>query len=318
MTEGRAVAGPPELSVVIVTFGSREGLVACLESLARQSLPAAEGGAGGAIEIVVPCDSRTPRVAELRSRFPDVHFPEIEGERTYAELRTRGILDSTGRLVAITEAQCVPADGWCAEVVRAHAEDHSVIGGTVEKHSGSRLGWATYLSDYSRYMNPVDAGPAEYLTDCNVSYKRAVLDEVAELWQPEFHETTVHWKLAEMGHSLWLQPSIVVYHERSWTLGEVLEDRFQFGRLFASTRVEAVSGAKRWLYAATSCLLPPLVTLRAALNVRRKGRHFGQLVLSLPALALTTSVWAFGEFVGYVTGRAGGFLAAEEGGDPGS
>jgi hypothetical protein len=184
-----------------------------------------------------------------------------------------------------------------------------VIGGAVEKRSGTALSWAMYLNDYGRYMKPVNEGLADYLTDCNVSYKRWALDVTAPLWAKEFHETTIHWKLLELDQKLWLSAAIVVEHQRLLNLKEAVRDRYAFGRLFAATRVAAVSPLKRGAYAATVWLLPPVLCWRALTNVVRKRRHIGQYLRAFPWLVITTTVWAFGEMVGYVTGRAGESLS---------
>ena len=290
----------PSISVVVVTFGGSACLPQCLDALVEQ-----QGVDAGCYDVIVPCDQMIPDVAALEHRYPRFRFLRASGRKTYAELRTIGIREVATPLVAITEAQCMPAPQWVAAIVAAHAAGpHVVIGGVVDKSSGSALSWAMYLSDYNRYMPPVPAGPASYLTDCNVSYKRAVLDSVADLWRDEFHETTVHWKLQSLGQSLWLDPAIVVRHGRVLGIGEAIHDRYAFARLFASTRVAATSPAKRWVYAASSCLLPAVFTLRALRSVLSKRRNVAQFVRALPALLLITTVWAFGEFCGYVTGTA--------------
>lgn len=287
----------PTISVVVVIFGGRSCLPQCLDALTRQR-------GVEEYEVIVPCDDRIGDVDVLARQYPQFQFPRIDGTRTYAELRTIGIKHGRAPLVAITEAQCTPCDDWLARIVAAHSSKHAVIGGTVDKVSGSALSWAMYLSDYNRYMPPVPAGPASYLTDCNVSYKRDVIDAIEAIWAEEFHETSVHWTLQEQGKSLWLDPQVLVNHGRVLGIGEALADRYAFARLFASTRVAATSPAKRWIYAATSCLLPAVFTLRAFKSVITKKRNVGQFVRALPALLVITTVWGFGEFCGYVTGKA--------------
>jgi hypothetical protein len=296
----------PPISVVVVSFGGRACLPHCLDALARQE--DVEG-----YEVLIPCDDRIPDVDALERQYPRFRFVRLAGIHTYAELRTIGIRHGTAPLVAITEAQCTPNSDWLARIVRAHrSSDAAVIGGAVDKHQGSALSWAMYLSDYNRYMPPLAAGPATYLTDCNVSYKRPVLDAIPDVWTEEFHETSVHWTLQSQGKSLRLEPDVVVNHGRVLGIGEALADRYAFARLFASTRVAATSATKRWIYAATSCLLPAVFTLRAFRSVIAKKRNVGQFFRALPALLLITTVWGFGEFCGYVTGRAAKSLTPQD------
>lgn len=297
------MASELQLSVVVVVFGGRESLTKCLDSLTRQE--AVEG-----VEIVVPCDDRVSDVGSLRGKYPGARFEVVEGRRSFAELRAIGVKISQAPIVAITEAQCVPAGDWCGQVLNDHREPHAAIGGVVDKESGGVVSWAMYLCDYSRYMPPVAEGAVDHLTDCNVTYKRSWLEKITGAWPVEFHEPTVHWALQGKGQSLWLSPRIVVRHGRGWTLGEAIADRFAFGRLFAATRVAAVSPGKRAVYALTAFLVPPLIVWRAGRNVMRKGRHKGRLLAALPAMMLVATVWGLGEWVGYVTGHAGRSAAA--------
>jgi glycosyltransferase involved in cell wall biosynthesis len=288
----------PRLSVIVVILAGREYLVRCLDALAEQTLTPAE--------IIVPHDDQLENVAELRARFPSVRFEHRPGNRTYAQLRAAGFHEAVGEIVALTEDHCSPDPDWCATIVELHDSDFAAVGGSVDKSGhDTALNWATYLSDFGRYMNPVKDGPAGYLTDCNVSYKRASLNATAALWQDEFHETTVNWALQEAGKQLLLSPRVIVRQQRSLTLGYALRERFEFGRLFASTRVAAAGPQARLTYTAASALLPAVLIGRVLKNVLQKRRAIGQCARAFPALLLINIVWSAGEFVGYITGKAG-------------
>jgi len=298
-SETETTAPAPDLSVVVVILGGPAYVPRCIDSLLQQD-------GEQVIEIIVPHDDRISGVDELRRRYPDVQFLHLAGERTYAELRAFAVRAARAKVVAITEDHCAPAHDWCSQIWNAHQERYAAVGGAVDKKRPDRLlNWAIYLCDFSRYANPVNEGPSEYLTDCNVSYKRAALESIAEIWREEFHETSVNWTLRDRGESLWLTPNILVHQQRSLGLGPALRERYSFGRLFASTRVAAVSFPKRIAYALASGLLPAILIARVARNVIGKRRYMGEFVGAFPAVVLMASVWALGEFVGYLTGRAG-------------
>ncbi|MBI4590751.1 MAG: glycosyltransferase [Candidatus Rokubacteria bacterium] len=295
-------SGETELTVVVVMLAGREPLIHCLNALSRQA-------GAPAMEIIVPYDARLADAGSLAARFPSADFIALEGRRTYAELRALGVRRARGALVALTEDHCTPDPDWCARIVEAHRAPHAAIGGAVEKGPDTTVSWAVYLYDFSRYMTPLREGPARYLTDCNVSYKRAALGSIAEVWREEFHETAVNWALEARGETLWLSPRIIVRQQRTLRLVAAVRDRYAFGRLFASTRVAGATACRRAFYAGFSFLLPPLLVGRIAANVFRKRRHAGQLLRAAPALLLLTTAWAWGELVGYTTGRPGSSLA---------
>lgn len=296
----------PAMSIVIVVLGGGGYLRRCLWAIARQI-------GAPKLEIIVPCDEGLEDAAALKGEFPNVQFVGAPGRRSYAELRSAGFHRARAPIVALTEDHCSPVPDWCRSILRAHVGPASAVGGPVDKiGSDSTLNWAVYLNDFSRYMSPVKPGPSQYLTDCNVSYKRAALAEVADLWRDEFHETTINWALAKRGHLLLLAPDVIVDQQRALRLGPALRERFAFGRLFASTRVAATTAPQRIAYASLSLALFVLLPGRVAANVLRKRRHFVQLARALPALVLLTAVWTIGELVGYLTGNAGNVVRQEQ------
>lgn len=294
---GAGAAAVPQLSVVVVVLGGGAHLVRCLESLGQQA-------GAPAMEIVVPHDDRQADVAAFGERFPQVNFLHLSGRRTYAQLRAAGVRASCGKVVAVTEDQCIPPPAWCANVLAAHSAAHAAIGGPVEKHEpDTPLNWAIYLRELGGYMPPMAEGPSRSLTDCNVTYKRAALDAIVDLWQQSFHEPQVHAALQERGETLWLSPALLTFQQRTLELGPALAERYEFGRLYGSMRAATTPTAKRLLLIVASPLLPVLLLGRAVLTVLRKRRHGMACVRALPYLALFATVWAWGEFLGYLTRR---------------
>jgi hypothetical protein len=290
------------LSVIVITVESAERLRICLEALRHQTAPP--------MEVLVPWDSVHGPSTKLESEFPEVQFLRISGGRhTFAQLRARGIAESRGRIVAITEDHFTPVPRWCQEILLAHEASHAAIGGAVEKSTpDTALNWAFYLADYLRYLDPSE-GPSVHLTDGNVTYKRSALDNIRSSWTEEFHENVVHSALKTRGESLWLSPRIVVRQKRNISLTGAIRDRYAFGRLFGSTRVEGAPASLRLKLSLTSLVLPPLLLARIASHIVRTRRYSGAFLRSFPVLLLISSVWAWGEFIGYVTARPEGTLA---------
>jgi hypothetical protein len=167
------------------------------------------------------------------------------------------------------------------------------------------LNWAVYYCDFGRYQNPVPEGPAEFLSDSNVSYKREALESVKDLWAHAFHETSVHWELRRRGEKLRLEPRMVVYQTRqTLRLLPALHERYVWGRSFAGTRAAEIPLIRRMIFASLAFLLPAVLSGRVVLQAWRRRRHLDRLMLSMPFVVLLETLWSLGEFVGYVTGRA--------------
>lgn len=290
------MSATPQLTVVVIVLEGPARLRSCLDGLRKQT-PAPS------MEIIVPWDGTHGDCRQLETEFPEAAFPRYDGRRTYAQLRALGVAMATAPVVAITEDHCIGDPGWANAILEAHRSPHAAIGGAVEKRApDTALNWSFYLADYVRYSDPPE-GPSHHLTDCNVTYKKAAIEPIRDLWREEFHENTVHDALRRGGQSLWLSPRIAVWQKRHLEFGPAIWDRYAFGRLFGSTRVQGAGAGARLKFIVSSAVLPLLLMARVAGHVVRNKRYAGPFLRALPMLALVNTVWAFGEFTGYLTGR---------------
>ncbi|MEQ1857763.1 MAG: hypothetical protein ABL963_15015, partial [Longimicrobiales bacterium] len=283
----------------------------CLEALGGQQ-------AAPALDVIVPWDDSIPEVGALQKDFPRVRFlamGPIRTERTLAspggqhELfdrrRSAGLKVTSGEIVCILEDRGIPDLDWAATVARLHAAlPYAVIGGAVECGIDAPLNWAVYFCDYGRYQLPLVAGPREYVTDVNISYKRAALERVRSLWEARYHETTVHWELVRQGETLWLTPDLVVrQRRRGLSVKSILRERIEWARLFAYTRVREASTLARVAYTLLAPLLPVVLFVRHARMQAEKRVHFMRFAAVSPFVALFLAAWSLGESIGYLSGR---------------
>ncbi len=285
--------------MIIVALDGGQNLRRCIQALQAQASPPA-------MEIIVALESRLHE-AQMAEQFPQVEFVwPSPGRHTFAELRAAGVRMSSGKIVAITEDQCIPPSEWCANIVAAHrARPNTAIGGPVDKQGrDSALNWAIYLRELGvGYMPPVHDGHSPQLTDCNVTYKRAALDQFAEVWRNSFHEPKVHGTLEERGDPLWLSPALLTFQQRSFQLRPALRERYEFGRLYGAMRVANAPLSRRLVMAGGALLLPFLLVARVFLAAFRKQRHRAQCFRSVFFLLLFAAVWSWGELLGYLTAQ---------------
>jgi hypothetical protein len=182
-----------------------------------------------------------------------------------------------------------------------------VVGGAIEKLRPDKpVAWAAYLLDYGRYMLPLSSGPAEYLSDCNVSYKRSVLEEIITHWRDSFHETRVHDAIRERNgaDAIVLDPAIVVMQSRRPELGDFLSDRVAHGKLFARLRAAKYNRRARIVYSLGALALAPVFVWRALRRAwRRSDMRMGAL-RALPLMILAALAWSLGESIGALTPEA--------------
>ena len=299
----------PLLSVVVTLVDGGDVMRRFLDAVTNQDDPPP-------MEIILPYDESVAHVTDMRSDYPDVQFLPI-GEivpgrpiktaagqhELYDRRRAKGLAAATGDLVAILEDRGAPRADWARSVVRLHEQPYGVVGGAIECAPGDLLNWAFYVCDFGRYGLPFESSPATWVSDVNVTYKRAVIDETRELWRDRFREPVVHWALIEKGEVLYLSSEPVVEHKRpSTTLGVLLPERFHWGRLFGHIRAVHMGPLKRAVYSLAGLVIPPLLLVRHGVTQLRKG-NFGRYLLAAPYAAVLLVFWTAGEVWGTITGR---------------
>ena len=107
-------------------------------------------------------------------------------------------------MIVLTEDHAHAASAWCramASALRQHPQA-AAVGGAVECDSNQALAWAVWFCDFGRYQNPLPDGPAAYVSDSNVAYRRDALDRVSAAWQDDYHEAAVHAAMLDAGFEL--------------------------------------------------------------------------------------------------------------------
>jgi hypothetical protein len=267
-------------------------------------------------EIIVPYIEELHDVSSLLERFPKVRFIPAFGSETvaktlrssrqhylYDRLRSIGLTNSRGQIVAMTEDHAIPETDWCEHILRSHREltEYAVIGGAIENAVDRPLNWAWYYCDFGRYGRPFVTGERDFVSDVNVSYKRDALFAVKDIWERSYHETTTHWALLRGGQKLYLDDRIVTFQDRPvMPIKEAFFERVGWGQAFAETRAAETNRVGRCSYALGSIFLPFLLTARVLRNMRRQNRSLVQMAKAAPAVIGLTFGWAIGELCGYL------------------
>jgi hypothetical protein len=304
------VTGPVSVVVALIS-GKRADLERCLSALqAQEDVPP--------LEVLVPYDEPCRDVLDLAARFPAARFIPLEGVDTsharagasrehHDLLRTLGLRRATGEFVVLTEDHAFADKRWCASLLETLGAqpDAACAGGAVEWGGKTLLSYAVYLCDFGRYQNPLPEGPAAFVSDSNVCYRRRVLDELADSWRDQYREAGLHGAIAARGEQLWLTPRSVVWQGRTGlTWGEALRERYVWGRSFAASRVPGAGIGRRAVYAGFTAALPFLLTWRLIAGASRRGRFDGRTLRAIPLLFALSAVWSIGEGIGYLTGTA--------------
>ena len=289
----------PKVSVVVASHNARASIEECLTSLETQQPK-------GGVEIVV-VDNSTDGTAEvIRQCFPAVKLVVRPPSALIPELWEAGIRRSSGDIVAITTAHCVPGKDWLIQMLKAHEAAVPAIGGAIENYeSAGVVDWAIYFCRYSQYMLPFRESLVPEIPGDNASYKRVYIDRCHHVRHNGFWEPAVHTELKKAGLQLLLVPSIVISHKKSFSLKGFLKQRFQHGMQFGRERASRFPGPKRALYVLLSPAIPVAFLVRISQQVLSKRKHRKEFLISLPILLLFLLAWTWGELIGYLRGPRG-------------
>ena len=117
------------ISVVIPAYNEEANIVACLESLNRQTIPRRE------YELIVVDGNSKDRTRELAVPLADLVF--IQTSAKVGGARNDGIQRARGEIVATTDADCVVPPDWLERILADFDRYHPVqLYGTVYPREG--------------------------------------------------------------------------------------------------------------------------------------------------------------------------------------
>jgi glycosyltransferase involved in cell wall biosynthesis len=130
VTTGGVEADDVPATVIVPTRDRPQALARCLAALRQQ--------VGIALEVVVVDDgSRDPRAVERAlEALPDARLVRRDGGGP-AAARNAGVQAARGRVVLMTDDDCVPAPGWAAALTAA-VEQRSALAGGRTKFDATR------------------------------------------------------------------------------------------------------------------------------------------------------------------------------------
>ncbi len=266
----------------------------CLTSIARQLNH-------HTVEVFAVTDN----AAEARlisEKFANVTLIESETRQPVQPLWGLALPRARGRVIAITDACCIPDARWIEAILRAHEDDKIAIGGAIEMAPGSSpVDWAVYFARYFvRHMPltfPFDAGPTLEVPCENGTYKHPALAEnMNSIAATGFWEVEVNANLRGQGHTLWCDPRIVVQYTNKFSLRGFARHRWVHGRIFGRMRAAKCTPMQRAFYILTAPAIPIVLLSRVVRNVMRKRRFLGAFALSLPLVIGFLICWSVGEF----------------------
>jgi hypothetical protein len=289
---------PIDISVVVASFRDRPVLDACLASLVSQC-------AAGGVELIVARADEPSSLAAIAAAYPTARFVALPPGATLPHIRGAGLAAATGQLAALTEDHCIADAAWVDTMRRYAARDVDVVGGGMDNARQRRaLDWGAFFAEYGFFsaLKARAGGGVPLLTGANVAYSRRVLPDVVAWMCDGGWENVVHDRLRLGGAAFVFEPAARVGQNLTYALRAFMADRYRHGHDYARARLAESPQSNRWVRAAATLLLPPLLTWRVARTAIGSRSRALAFIRALPFTFVFFGAWAAGEATGYLRG----------------
>ena len=227
--------------------------------------------------------------ADLLSRCPGSRM-EFSEATTSAELKDAGVMRANGELIAILEADCVPAPDWLRHMVSALRErpDYAAASGKTLYPGRSMFVRCLTLLDRSVY--PGGSGPTASISNNNSIVRRGVLDRYPYPATPSpFLSAALRWReMQRDGLRFFFESHAIVYHALpSWSFIKDMRTHvgYSWGAQGESNFRTVLGGLTRGLY-------------YDIMRCWRLRRHYAVAAHELPLAYALAVVVKFYEFKG--------------------
>jgi glycosyltransferase involved in cell wall biosynthesis len=296
------VAAPGRISVIIPARNEATFIPRVIHAVLAQRPADAE------LEVIVVDDGSTDGTSEA-ARAAGASALELAGVGgNPAAARNRGAAAATGDPLIFLDADCVPAEGWLAAILAAHAGGATVVGGALDLPPGlPASARCDYYCGWYLVHSRRPAGDVPHHPPPNLSVRRGpFLNTPGFTEQQPFSYTNEEraWQAAlrRAGHRIYFEPRAVAWHYNRPGFANLLRRNYRW----AYTAIESKSqtGAARfsWLYRYPRLLIAmslPLAFAHTAFIVGCWARA-GVLepVLMLPAVLASRIAYSAGMAVG--------------------
>jgi len=204
----------PRVSVIVPVRDGAESIGRCLDALCGLDYP------DHAIEVVVVDNRSTDSTREIVATYP-VRLVEERGVQSSYAARNRGVVASTGEVLAFTDADCIPDRGWLRALVwPLAAPDVGGVAGAIEPYDTAST-VERYQARHSIRAERAFAHPVlPFAQTANVAYPRALVEALGgfDASLPFGGDLDFSWRMQRTsGRRLVFEPAALVRHRHRTT-----------------------------------------------------------------------------------------------------
>jgi glycosyltransferase involved in cell wall biosynthesis len=189
------MSGPTFISVIVPFHNEQHYIEQCIKALLSQNY------SQDLYEIIMVDSNSTDVSAEIVRRYPRIRLFRESKAGGYAA-RNRGIAESSGAIVALTDSDCVPDPDWLERIADAMTESKTQLVQGRTRFAHDSLGLSV-LSDYeaekAAYTFSGESAEIYYGYANNLAVRRSVFNQAGPFveWQRGADVIFVHRVVAE-------------------------------------------------------------------------------------------------------------------------
>ncbi|OGD47151.1 hypothetical protein A3K79_01740 [Candidatus Bathyarchaeota archaeon RBG_13_46_16b] len=224
----------PRVSVIVPVKNGAQKIAGLLDSLMQVDYDKEM------LEIVVVDGNSSDNTREIVLRYPTVKLLTEERPGLNAA-RNTGIKNSAGEVIAFTDSDCIVSKNWVRKIVEDFGEKEvGCVGGNalrfyddlISRYCDESLMPVMRIFTEKKALSEVKP-PVQYPAGCNMAIRRSILAEAGEFDENieyGFDEDELVERICSTGHTMVLDPDLLVSHKHRSSVRELLKQTFRYGR----------------------------------------------------------------------------------------
>lgn len=217
----------PKVSIIVPTYNGEETLPLCLDSLMKLNYPK------GKFEIIVVDNNSTDRTKDIIKNYPVKYV--FEREKGCASARNKGIEESSGEIIAFTDADCIVDKNWLKNIIKPlKNESIGGVGGKILAYSSENL-IEKYIDSKDFYSQPTHSNKIKSIflsiKTANAAFRKDALRE-CNGFDPIFcrsEDVDLTTRLMFAGYNIAHAPKAIIFHKHRANLINFCKWRFGVG-----------------------------------------------------------------------------------------
>jgi len=281
-------SGYPQVSVLIPVFNDERRLGQCLEALEGQTYPK------DSYEVIVIDNASTVDIKSVVARFGQASYAYEEKRGSYAA-RNKGLTVASGKIIAFTDSDCIPAANWIESGVATLAgiPNCGLVAGVIQFFYKD----ADHLTAVELYERVLGFPQKKYIEEerfgatANVFTYRKILDAVGWFDAERQSGGDRDWgqRVHAAGYALYYADDVVVAHPARATYSEMYSKTIRVMSGLSNLSAGRLSRFTVLKQLVRGLLIPPFSRIRLVLEQAGK--------LSLWQTIKLVSVVLFGQYV---------------------